>query len=202
MIIGIDLDNTIVCYDQAITRLADELLDLPETVPRTKLGVRNQLRSVGREDEWTAFQGALYGPGMQHAYPFIGCLETLRWLVSEGHSLRIVSHRSARPYAGTAYDLHEYGHQWVASHLLGEGVIRNDAVFFHETRKEKVKQIATLGCRLFLDDLPEVFAEQGFPCQTQPVLFAPEGRTDPDGHYWVAHAWSTVPRLVSLLQNE
>jgi hypothetical protein len=201
MIIGLDFDNTIVCYDQAIARLADELLNLSEAVPRTKLGVRDHLRGVGREDEWTTFQGALYGPGMQHAQPFAGCPETLKGLTAEGHSFCIVSHRSARPYAGPAYDLHDYARQWVARHLLEAGLIKTDAVFFHETREEKVAQIARLDCALFLDDLPEVFAEPGFPHATQPILFDPKERAKPDGHYWVAHDWRTLPSLVERLQQ-
>ncbi len=201
MIIGLDFDNTIVCYDHAIARLADELLSLPETVPRTKLGVREHLRDEGHEDEWTAFQGALYGPGMQHAQPFTGCLDTLRGLTAEGHSFYIVSHRSARPYAGPAYDLHNYARQWVAHHLLEAGLIKADAMFFHETRKEKVAQIAKLDCALFLDDLPEVFAEPDFPYTTQPILFDPEERAKRDGQYWVAHDWRTLPSLVERLQQ-
>jgi hypothetical protein len=200
MIIGLDFDNTIVCYDEAIARLADELLNLPETVPRTKLGVREHFRDRGREDEWTAFQGVLYGPGMQHAQPFAGCLETLKGLTAKGYSLSIVSHRSARPYAGPAYDLHDYARNWVSRHLLEDGLIKADAVFFHETREQKVAQIGQLGCVLFLDDLPEVFAEPGFPHATQPILFDPEERAKPDGHYWVAHDWRTLPSLVDRLQ--
>jgi hypothetical protein len=201
MIIGLDFDNTIVCYDQAIARLADELLSLPEAVPRTKLGVRDHLRGDGREDEWTAFQGALYGPGMQHAQPFAGCLDTLKGLTAKGHTFCIVSHRSARPYAGPAYDLHDYARQWVARHLLEAGLIRADAVFFHETREEKVAQIARLDCALFLDDLPEVFAEPGFSHATQPILFDPDERAKPDGHYWVTHDWRNLPSLVDRLQQ-
>lgn len=201
MIIGLDFDNTIVCYDQAIARLADELLNLPEALPRTKLGVRDHLRDDGREEEWTAFQGALYGPGMQHAQPFAGCLDTLRGLTAKGHAFCIVSHRSARPYAGPAYDLHDYARQWVASYLLDDGLIKADAVFFYETRQEKVAQIAKLDCTLFLDDLPEVFAEPGFPHATQPILFDSEKRAKTDGHYWVAHDWRTLLSLVDRLQQ-
>lgn len=201
MLIGLDFDNTIVCYDNAIARLADEVLELPQEISRTKVGVRDYLRAGDREGEWTAFQGQLYGPGMRYAELFPGCLETLRGLRAEGHSLCIVSHRSVRPYAGPAYDLHNYAFQWVSRHLVGEGVIDTEAVFFRETREQKVAQIAQLACSVFLDDLPEVFAEPGFPTSTQPILFDPEVRGATDGHAWIAHDWQTLPRLIQRVKQ-
>jgi len=81
MRIGLDLDNTIVCYCQAIALLAEEMFELPGEVPRSKLGLRDHLRAAGREPEWTAFQGELYGPGMRYAQPFEGAIATMQQLV-------------------------------------------------------------------------------------------------------------------------
>ena len=196
MLIGLDFDNTIVCYDHAILRLAEELLELPKSVPRTKRCVRDYLRSADREDEWTAFQGELYGPGMRYAESFPGCLETLKEITKEGHTLCVVSHRSARPYAGPAYHLHDYARQWVAQHLLEEGIIDADVIFFYETREQKVEKIAQLACKAFIDDLPEVFAEPGFPVTTQPILFDPKAQEDLSRHVWITHNWQCLPRLI------
>lgn len=117
MLIGLDFDNTIVCYDAAIAVLAEKVLDLPVEVPRTKLGLRDHLRATGRELEWTAFQGELYGPGMRHAQPFDGAIETMLELVDAGYELVIVSHRSRKPYAGEPHDLHAAARAWVAERL-------------------------------------------------------------------------------------
>ena len=67
MIIGLDLDNTIVCYDRAIEALAEGFLRIPKSLPKTKTDIRDYLRDAGRENDWTRFQGELYGPGMIHA---------------------------------------------------------------------------------------------------------------------------------------
>lgn len=63
MRIGLDFDNTIACYDSAIAKLAEEMFDLPDIVPRTKIGVRDYLRIKDREIEWTAFQGSSMAQG-------------------------------------------------------------------------------------------------------------------------------------------
>ena len=49
MLVGLDFDNTIVCYDRLFHRLARERGLIPEHVPATKGAVRDHLRNVGRE---------------------------------------------------------------------------------------------------------------------------------------------------------
>ena len=184
MRIGLDFDNTIVCYDQAITLLAGELLELPNGLPRTKLALRDFLRAAGREKEWTAFQGELYGPGMRFAEPFEGAISTMQHLVARGHELLIVSHRSRRPYAGPPHDLHAAARQWIAERLQSSELFGSmgdtNYAYFYETRDKKVDAISELGCEVFLDDLPEVLSAEGFPRTTLGILFDP---SKPAWHY-------------------
>lgn len=198
-LIGLDFDNTIVCYDQAIERLAEQLLVLPPDIPRTKLGLRDYLRREGRESEWTVFQGTLYGPGMCHAQAFSGAIETLQRLKTEGHRLVIVSHRSRHPYAGPCHDLHAAARQWVSARLQPAGLFTDDAVHFLETRQEKIATIVRLGCDLFLDDLPEVLSAPDFPARKAGVLFDPTGQqSSPPGCARIS-AWAQLPDLLSRL---
>ena len=203
MLIGLDFDNTIVCYDQAIALLAEELLELPADVPRTKLGLRNFLRAAGREPEWTAFQGELYGPGMRYAEPFDGAIATMQQLLDEGRDLVIISHRSRRPYAGEPHDLHAAARGWVAERLQSEGLFGSigdkSAVYFLETRDQKVEMITHLGCEAFLDDLPEVLSAPGFPAAAAGILFDPAGlfvSYEESGYIWIS-SWVQLPDKLS-----
>ena len=195
MLIGLDFDNTIVCYDKAIARLADELFDLPPYLPRTKLALRDFLRQANREPEWTAFQGALYGPGMAHAEPFEQALETMQALKHMDHSLCIVSHRSLRPYAGPAHDLHAAARAWVDEWLASSGLIGNGMAHFHETREQKIAAIRNLGCKVFLDDLPEVLEDEHFPSTCWALLFDPE-RSYAQSRRQRVERWGEVPALL------
>jgi hypothetical protein len=205
MLIGLDFDNTIVCYDRAIATLADEIPDLPEDLPRTKLYLRDHLRAAGREAEWTAFQGTLYGPGMCHAEPFEGAVQTLQQLATNGHRLVIVSHRSLRPYAGPPHDLHAAARGWVAERLQSAGLFGEgesytvSPVNFLETRDAKVAAIAQLGCDVFVDDLPEVLDAPGFPASTAPVLFDPADELPQRAGRHQLRTWQQLPAVLAQL---
>lgn len=201
MRIGLDFDNTIVCYDAAIAVLAEKLLDLPAEVPRTKLGLRDHLRVAGRESEWTAFQGDLYGPGMVHAQPFEGAINAMLQLVEQGHELVIVSHRSRRPYAGKPHDLHAAARGWVVERLQSSGlfVADNGSMNFLETLQEKVALIAELGCQAFLDDLPEVLEAPGFPANAAGILFDPSGGNAMPKRHCRISTWSELSEVLAAL---
>jgi hypothetical protein len=201
MRIGLDFDNTIVCYDAVIEELADELFDLPPEVPRTKLGLREFLRSEGREHEWTAFQGELYGPGMRQAQPFEGAIETMLHLVEQGYELVIVSHRSLRPYAGEPHDLHAAAHGWVEDRLQSVGLFTTKnvaAVNFLETFDQKIAMIGHQSCKAFVDDLPEVLTDTGFPSSTIQILFNPfeNSKRRINERNLAISAWHQLPPLL------
>jgi hypothetical protein len=205
--IGLDFDNTIVCYDSAIAVLAEQMFTLPPEVPRTKLGLRDHLRGSGREPEWTAFQGALYGPGMAYAQPFQGAIETMQALLEEGHQLMIVSHRSRRPYAGPPHDLHVAASEWISQRLQSAGLFLKDGhdptgsttVNFLETRDAKVTRIGELGCEVFVDDLQEVLDDPTFPENTVGVLFAPCCQATHLRVDYCISTWQELPGLIAKL---
>src|SRR5262249_22819241 len=60
MLIGVDFDNTIVCYDELFHRVAVEQGLIPSTVPATKGEVRRDLEGRGLGDVWTELQGYVY----------------------------------------------------------------------------------------------------------------------------------------------
>jgi hypothetical protein len=197
MRIGLDFDNTIACYDSAITKLAEEMFELPDLVPRTKLGVRDYLRMQDREVEWTAFQGELYGPGMRYAQAYEGAIETMLELNALGHELFIVSHRSKKPYAGHPHDLHAAARAWLKETVQSHGLFTNDQVFFLESRDQKLQMIKELNCGIFLDDLPEVLEATQFPLTTQGILFAPEASKEKVlvKHITISQ-WTSLPILI------
>ncbi len=170
--IGVDFDNTILRYDGVFHRVARERGFIPETLPATKEAVRDHLRAVGREDDWTELQGEVYGLRLREAEAFPGALETLGTWIAQGLPVWIISHKTRHPYRGPAWDLHAAAYDWLefAGVFEGAGLPRSH-VSFSETKEGKLARIAEVGCTHFLDDLPEILQASGFPEATRRLWF-------------------------------
>lgn len=174
--IGVDFDNTIVCYDALFHRVAREQGLIPADVPVSKGAVRDHLRAIGQEDVWTAMQGDVYGKRMLEAHAFPGVLDCLRRLVQVSIPVFIVSHKTRHPYLGPKYDLHEAALAWMTQQGIFDpssvGLPRAH-VFLELTKQAKLQRIAALQCTHFIDDLPELLGDTEFPSGVERLLFDP-----------------------------
>jgi hypothetical protein len=199
MIIGLDFDNTIVCYDCVFHRAACEQSMIPEETPVTKTGVRDYLRSIGREDDWTRLQGYVYGRRMNLATIYPGAVEFIRHCLDARVTVKVISHKTNYPYLGPRYDLHAAARDFLKSQgLLDDGVVglSPDNVFFETELAAKLERIAEQGCTHYLDDLPEVLAHSDFPKNVRRFLFDPSGaHANAAGHVRVT-SWPEFQRRV------
>ena len=60
----------------------------------------------------------------------------------------------------------------------------------------KLERIGSLGCDVFVDDLPEFLAEPGFPTHPRKVLFDPAGACADDPSYRRARSWTDITAFV------
>jgi hypothetical protein len=187
MRIGLDLDGTIVVYDAIFHRLATSRFRMPSDVPVRKESVRDWLRSLrDGEAQWIELQGLVYGPLMEEAPPAPGVLEFLHDCRRAEIAVSIVSHRTAVAVADPSVDLHAAARGWLERRDLA------DRVFLETSRAAKLVRIGHEGCALFVDDLPDVFAEPDFPAATERWLYAPGGRESVHGAIRPFSDWSEV----------
>jgi hypothetical protein len=199
MRIGIDFDNTIVCYDQVFHAAARERELIPVEVPVSKEAVRNYLRSIDREEDWTKLQGYVYGPRMRDALPFAGVMEFFARCAEAQLPVWIISHKTRYPFQGPQYDLHESARQWIADHGLLDADrvgLPADHVFFELTKAAKLERVQQVGCTHFIDDLPEFLAEKDFPKGVQRILFDPQDHHPDERRFLRATSWEQVWELV------
>ncbi|MGE3312959.1 MAG: phosphotransferase [Limisphaerales bacterium] len=200
MRLGIDFDNTLVCYDALFHRVAFEGGWIPPGLPANKSDVRNHLRKIGREDVWTEMQGRVYGPRLAEADPFPGALEFVAECRRAGITVFIISHKTRTPFAGEPHDLHQAALDWLERHGFFDpariALPRSD-VFLELTKAAKLERIAACGCTHFIDDLPEFLAEPSFPASTTRILFDPNRLYGPEIPFQRLHHWSEARRLLA-----
>lgn len=199
MIVGIDFDNTLVCYDGIFHAEAHRRGWIPDGIATHKTAVRGYLRSINRDEDFTELQGFVYGPGINQALPYAGAIDCINKLCSLGHSVFIVSHKTRYPYKGPQYDLHEAARGWLESNGIcsPQGVLREN-VFLENTKEEKVSRTVSLGCTHFIDDLPEFLSLAGFHPQTERMLFAPprEDSTTVVSDFRAFESWGEISRYL------
>jgi hypothetical protein len=179
--IALDLDNTIICYDEAFRAAACRLDCLPEPgIATNKSSIKASALACGGNDLWTRVQGLAYGEQIGKATLFLGCAD---FVASAQEDLVIVSHKTQFPVLGDKTDLREAAANWIQLTSLA-GL----PLHFFDTREAKVAKIAELRPRALIDDLPEVSETPGFPAATAFILF------DPDNNHSL---WTASPRLRS-----
>ncbi len=197
--IGVDFDNTIVCYDRLFHRLALRRGLIPTDLPAIKRAVRDHLRDTGAEDLWTELQGEAYGPALSEATAFPGVEAFFRQCARRRIKTFIVSHKTRHPYRGPAHDLHLAAEDWLDRHGFFEarkiGLPRG-RVFLELTKKAKLARIGELRCTHFIDDLPELLAEPSFPAGVDRILFDPERAHARERRFRRAESWTEIARLL------
>lgn len=193
MIIGIDFDNTIACYDRAFRVAAGDMGLLPAGEAGDKRWIKARLLARdGGETDWMRLQGRVYGYYIDHARPFAGFAGFVAAARTSGHRLCVISHKSRYGHFDPdRIDLIDAARGWMTRHgfFAADGLgFAPDDVRFLPSRAEKLATIARLACSVFIDDLPELLLDAAFPATTRPCWFAPSGGEAPLTAYrdWAA----------------
>ena len=171
MRIGIDFDNTIICYDQVFCHLANS--------QGTKREVRDAIRALPDGDiVWQRMQGKAYGELIHQASLFTGFKEFVAACnANPAIELFIVSHKTELGHFDEKrINLRDAARRWLREQgFFDKNLphIPENHVFFETTREEKIARINTLQCTHFIDDLVEVLESPLFPTHIERYLFQP-----------------------------
>ncbi len=198
MHLGIDLDNTLVCYDRPFHTAAISLLGAPDSLPVNKTNIKEFVVERFGNRTWTKLQAEVYGPLMSSAQPFPGASEFLSSLLHAGHTASIVSHKTREPAEGNPYDLHQCAREWLRQQawMSPGGIFSQRSVHFFPTRREKVQAISNLGCDLFIDDLLEVFLESHYPRSVPGILFRTRVSSSLAHFVQSAESWDEISQRI------
>ena len=198
--IGIDFDNTIICYDKVFADVARRRALVPDGWTGLKTDVRDHLRSrPGGELAWQGLQGFVYGKGIGGAEIFPGVREFLAACRQAGSSVYIVSHKTRFGHQDPdRVDLREAARGWLKDVGLIDAIdaaLAAGDVYFEDTLAAKVERLARLELDIFIDDLVDVFEQPHFPKATRSILFTRSQPPHP-GHCEPIATWADIRRGV------
>lgn len=196
-IIGVDLDNTLVSYDEAMHRVAVREGLIPIEMSKNKKDIRDRIRSLpDGELHWRTLQAVVYGREMGKAKLIDGVREFFNTCKRYRAKVYIVSHKTELADAdGVTIYLQAAAMAWMRDNgFFGPDGFGMSAagVFFESTRRKKVERIARLGCTHFIDDLEETFLEDSFPAGVEKLLYAPHGCHRPLQGARVVLGWEEI----------
>ena len=175
MRVGIDIDNTIICYDRVFAPVAN-IHGFSVHSNASKAEVKKWFHERDMQQEFTLLQGEVYGKFIDFASLFDGVLQFIDAANKSGCHMFLVSHKTRYPLVGEKFDLHKSARNFlidnnVISRCDGVAVHPNN-VFFECTLARKINRIAALNLDFFIDDLLEVFEHSNFPKNTNFVHFS------------------------------
>ncbi|MBO0350651.1 hypothetical protein J0895_16425 [Phormidium pseudopriestleyi FRX01] len=176
--IGIDFDNTIVCYDRLFPKIASDLGLVKDAVFSSKNDVKAHLLQQKSGDlTWQKLQGQVYGKYMLQSDIFHEFHEFLYLSKQRGVHLYIVSHKSEfGHFDEEKISLRQQALNWLKQQeIVGTDrwSISENNIFFESTRKDKIERIKSLECTHFIDDLQVVLMDKNFP-NIQKLWFNPD----------------------------
>ena len=177
MLVGLDLDNTIIDYSQLFQKLLIEQAWCKEQ-PDSKQELKNVVVALENgQQKWEFLQWQAYGPRCSEARLSSGFLNFLE----QGHQKKfqfcVLSHKTvfASQDHRHIHPLRESAIQaldkWGVFSVPGSPLTQND-VHFADHREEKLSLIHKMGCDIFVDDLFEVLEHPQFPKTTKPIWFS------------------------------
>lgn len=185
MRIGIDFDNTIICYERVFRHLALQQNLITADFTGNKTAIRDAIRASHGDIKWQHLQGKAYGVEINHAEIFAGFKDFIAACNAKPNiELFIVSHKTEfGHFDETKTSLRTAAREWLRQQTLFDGqapYIKEEHLFFEMTLDEKIARIAALNCTHFIDDLVEVLYSPLFPANTKKFLFQPTGHhTEP-----------------------
>ena len=169
MLIGIDLDNTIINYKKSFLEILKS-----KNINSKNLNKKEVKKIIEKKSkrEWTIIQGEIYGKKIFKAEIFKNFNKFLDFAISKNFEIVIISHKTKYPIIGPKINLHDQAIKFLKKRIKKKNYfVHKKNLFFFEKIEKKIEKINKLDCDYFIDDLRKVLFDKKFPHFTERILF-------------------------------
>ena len=200
MKLGIDFDNTIVCYDYLFYREALSLGLIPKGLLPNKNLIREYVRGHEGENQWVLLQSIVYGKNIHDAEPFPGIIEFIRQ-ARNYMEICIISHKTNSTILDKEVNLIEAAKRWLHVNKISQ-LLPDHGIYFENSRENKISRIKEMNCDLFIDDLLDIFLHHNFPDKTQKILFDPFKFYRSNPNINTVSSWAQINNLIQNIKMD
>jgi len=164
--IGIDLDNTIINYQNSFKKFLKIQNINFNSINKDKIKfIANNNTKI---ESWTHAQEEIYGKYIVFAKPFKFFKDFEKFALKNNIKLFIVSHKTKFSQFTKKYNLHSQSNKWLENNIYKKMY----KIYYVKTIDQKVKKIANLNPDYFIDDLIEIFNHKKFPKKVKKIHFS------------------------------
>lgn len=185
MLIGVDLDHTIIDYRNLFYLEALQRNWILEKHLQDKESIKNTLKKQNMESSWQSLQSIVYGKKIKQAIPFKGASS----FFCRAENAVIISHKTKVCHRGS-YLLQSEALKWINK----DPFLSKIPVFFASSLEEKCKIIDKNGCVYFIDDLPLVL--ENISSSIQKILFDPLNKHPINSSYIKCSSWKEIEKTI------
>ena len=168
--LAIDLDNTIINYDDLFYKAAKNTLSIRSNI-KNKENIKKLIIKKYSEKKWTEVQSAVYSQRIFQSKIFPGFITEIKKL-SKYCEIFIVSHKTLWPIYGKKINLHNKTKEFLKKKKISfckNSLIKNENIFFETTKEKKIKRIERIKPDYFIDDLESIL--KSIPKSINKILF-------------------------------
>lgn len=164
--IGIDLDNTIIDYQNSFKKYLKERKIYLKVINKNK--IKQICDNNPKIESWTKAQEEIYGKYISSAKPFKYFKKFEKFALSNNIKLYIVSHKTKYSQFSKKYNLHYSSNNW-----LKKNINKNKyKIFYVDSVVNKIKKIQKIKPNYFIDDLIKIFKCKQFPKKVKKIYFS------------------------------
>jgi len=164
--IGIDLDNTIINYENSFKRFLKEHNIQVKKIDKFK--IKKLIKKNKKFTNWTQAQEEIYGKYIIYAkkFKFYDLFES--FALKNKFKLYIISHKTRLSEYSKKYNLKKEANLWLKKNLKK----KKYKIFFLNSITEKLNKIKTINPDFYIDDLEKILINKRLPKRIKKILFS------------------------------
>ncbi len=190
--IGIDLDNTIIDYDNLFYKIAIKNKLIPKNIGCNRIKIRNFIKKKSIS-KWKRLQSDIYSLYINEATVKRGFLNFINKVYKKGFEFCIISHKTKYPYIGKKKNLHKISQKWIHNKINAKIDFKIKNIFFEISEKKKINRIIEQKCDYFIDDLPSIL--EAIPKKTKKILIDSKKNYKKKNEFLVIDRWKNISKI-------